>query len=90
MVQTPENYWLSVPCKICKLEDDTTSHVLSYLFLKLEILQVEEWSESTVDDVYMEDVTKMNLLVQAFEKAWRKREEIIFNMSRVADPTPSN
>ena len=51
MVQTPEHYGLRVLCKICKLEDDTTSHVLSCLFFKLKILENMEWSEISVDDV---------------------------------------
>ena len=58
-----------------------------HLFLKLQILENMEWSEITVDDVYNEDVAKTNLLVQAFETAWRKREEILFNMLCIADPT---
>ena len=82
MISTPENFGRRVQCKICGLEDDTTSHIFSCLFLKLEVPDVMSYSQITVDDAYKEDVEKMGLLAQIFEKLWRKREEILYEMSR--------
>ena len=87
MVSTSENFGLRVPCKICELEDDTTSHVLSCIFLKLEVPEITDFNEIKVNDVFTEDVIKMNIFVEAFLKVWRKREEILYNMSRTAEPT---
>ena len=83
MVTTPENFGKKVPCKICGLEDDTTNHIFSCLFLKLEVPDVMELNQVTVDDAYKEDVHRMKLLAQLFEKLWRKREEMLYNMSHI-------
>ena len=82
MISTPENFGRRVQCKICDLEDDTTSHIFSCLFLKLEVPDVMSYSQITVDDAYKEDVEKMGLLAQIFAKLWRKREEILYEMTR--------
>ena len=82
MISTLENFWRRVQCKICGLEDDTTCHIFSCLFLKLEVPDVMSYSHSIVDDVFKEDVEKMSVMVQIFEKLWRKREEILYEMSR--------
>ena len=83
MISTPENFGMRVQCKICGLEDDTTSHILSCLFLKLEVPEVMSNSQITMNDVFKEDVEKMRLLAEIFEKLWRKQEEILYEMSRV-------
>ena len=80
MVPTPENFGQKVACKICGLEDDTTGHILSCLFLKLEVPEV---SKVTLSDIYNTDVEKMKFVAEIFEKVWRKREEILYNMSNI-------
>ena len=83
MVSTPENFGKRVPCKICRLEDDTTIHILSCLFLKIEVPDVMDFNQVTVDDAYKEDVDRMRILAQIFEKLWRKRKELLYNMSHI-------
>ena len=77
MIATLENFGLKKLCKICKLEDDTTTHIFSCLFLMIQVPKVIDKSVGSLKDVYNDDVDKMSNISKIFEKLWRKREEII-------------
>ena len=80
MMPTPENYGGMKTCNICEIEADTTDHVLSCLFLKIETPEILDLNIETIQDVYSADLSKQILCLNIFEKMWRKREEILDRM----------
>ena len=77
MVATSDNFGLKVPCKICFLGEDTISHVLNCILLRIEVPEILSNIDIDANDVFNRDMSKVHQFVVLFEKAWRKREEIL-------------
>ena len=78
MVASSENFGLKVPCKFvfsAKIQFPMFSIV--YVLLKIEVPQILSNIDVDVNDVFDRDMLKVNKFVVLFEKAWRKREEIL-------------
>ena len=50
------------------IDEDTTSHLFSYLFLKLQVPEVMNSDKIKFEDAYNGDLDKMLCIVQLFEK----------------------
>ena len=68
---------LKVPCRLCQLDTDSISHILQCVLLKLQVPQILTNSDVSTDDAFKNNLDRMETLANLFEKAWRKREEII-------------
>ena len=77
MISTLDNFGISAPCKLCQLETDTISHVLNCIFIKLEVPDILNNLDTNVTDAFKSNINKMKILATIFEKAWRKREELL-------------
>ena len=77
MVATSDNFGLKIPCKVCFLGEDNISHVLDCILLKLEIPEILSNVNRGPNDVFDTDMSKVKQYAALFEKAWRKREEVI-------------
>ena len=77
MLSTADNFGLKVPCRLCQLDTDSISHILQCVLLKLQVPQILTNSDVSTDDAFKNNLDRMETLANLFEKAWRKREEII-------------
>ena len=77
MISTLDNFGITAPCKLCKLDTDTINHVLNCILLKLEVPELLNNQEISTKDAFQSNIDKMKTLAGVFEKAWRKREELL-------------
>ena len=77
MMSTPENFGKSRDCKICEIDRDTTSHVMTYIFLKCQVPEGLNLDSNGIEIVFGKDLTDINQFLNIFEKMWRKREELL-------------
>ena len=77
MIATADNFGQSVPCKICHLQEDSIPHVIDCILLKLEVPEILTYRDIGPSDIFSEDMEKVSTFAFVFEKAWRKREQII-------------
>ena len=77
MIATSDNFGQKSPCKVCFLGEDTISHVLYCILLKLEVPEILSNQNLEYINVFDSDMSKVNDFAVLFEKAWRKREELI-------------
>ena len=73
MITTSDNFGQKSPCKVCHLEDDTISHVLNCIIMKLNVPEILNYSDISVSDAFKNNMTRLNTLSSVFEKDWRKR-----------------
>ena len=62
---------------IAFLEEDTISHILECIILKLEVPEILSNDNIKSSDAFSNDLTKVNTFIAIFQKAWRKREELL-------------
>ena len=79
MIPTFDNFGINTVCPLCLTERDQIEHVLDCLILKLKCPDVLLHSNIKISDARDENIEKMNELSQVFEKAWRKREELLLS-----------
>ena len=77
MLNTADNFGLKVPCRLCQLDTDSISHVLQCVLVKLQVPQILINSDISLDDAFKINLDRMETLASVFEKAWRKREEML-------------
>ena len=77
MIATSDNLGQKVSCKLCHLEEDTISHVMNCILLKLKVPDILTYRDISISDAFRDDMNKLNTLASVFEKAWRKREDIL-------------
>ena len=53
------------------------SHVLNCIIIKLEVPDILNNLDTNVNDAFKGNLDKMKILASVFEKAWRKREELL-------------
>ena len=78
MTKVGYNFGRKTRCPVCKIdtEPDEQSHLLNCLVLKLEISDILS-SDNKYDDIFSNNIEKLNNVVLLFEKAIRKREELL-------------
>ena len=79
MIPTADNFGQTMPCKICHLQEDSIPHVMDCILLKLEVPEILNYRNINLSDIFSADMEKVNTFAFVFEKAWRKREQIIAN-----------
>ena len=78
MMPTSENFGLNRTCKICDIEQDTTNHVFSCVFIQSEVPEVLGLEgNDTIEAIYGNNINKSIIILKIFEKVWRKREELL-------------
>ena len=76
MISTSDNFGQKIPCKMCYIEDESICHVLNCIVLKLNVPEILN-NDISITDAFKNNMTRLNTLAAVFEKAWRKREEIL-------------
>ena len=77
MINTPENFGLQIPCKLCGLDLDNQSHVTKCIILKLrcpELLELDFEMSTIIQSKKLNEVDKF---LKVYEKALRTRNTII-------------
>ena len=77
MIPTFDNFGIDTVCPLCMIEKDQIDHVLECLILKLNCPDVLLHSNIKTSDASHENLENFNNLSEVFEKAWRKREELL-------------
>ena len=75
MIMTPDNMGKIQPCKLCELERDEMSHVLSCVILKLACPDLVR-TTSKISDAYGTEENMKNLAI-IYQKAWKERERLL-------------
>ena len=84
MMPTPENIGQHKLCKICEIDRDTTSHIISCIFLKCQVPEALTIDGDSMKNIYENDLSKTIEFLKIFEKMWRKREELLEKMKTSA------
>ena len=77
MVATSENFGMKRSCKVCLLGEDTMDHQFDCVLLKLTVPDILSNSDIKICDAFSSNMTKVSNLATLFQKAWRKREELL-------------
>ena len=77
MIPAYDNFGMNAPCPLCMIENDTIEHVLECLILKLNCQDILLHSDINTSDASDGNIEQMDKFSEVFEKAWRKREELL-------------
>ena len=81
MMPTPENFGKYRVCRICEIDQDNTSHVMSCLFLKSQVPESLNFDADSIEHIYGNDLCETIKFLKIFEMMWRKREELLESMN---------
>ena len=76
-MSTPENIGKQRVCRICKIDRDTTSHVMSCIFLKCQVPESLNFDADPIEYIYGNDISETIKFLKIFETMWRKREILL-------------
>ena len=79
MIMTPDNMGKTQQCKLCELERDEMSQVLSCVILKLACPYLVK-TTCKKSDAYRTNEDDMNILAIIYQKVWKERERLLNNV----------
>ena len=77
MIPTFDNFGIDTVCPLCMYTKDQIDHVLECLILKLNCPEILQHSDIKTSDASDEHFENFSNLYEVFEKAWKKREELL-------------
>ena len=78
MLNVKNNFGDKGACPLCKLNLDDQSHLLECIMIKLECPEIlENKKECVYNDIYSNDIDKLNNIANLMYLAMRTREKMI-------------
>ena len=78
MLNVGENFGKKGPCPLCNLKEDTQSHLLDCIIVKMECPEIVENKENcSYADIFCNSIEKMNNIAKLLHQAMRTREKLL-------------
>ena len=77
MLNVAYNFGNKTKCPLCKIGEDNQKHLIECIVIKLNCHEISYNTDSQSEDIFTENITKLNKISQLLQVATRKRDEIL-------------
>ena len=77
MLNVAYNFGNKTKCPLCKIGEDDQKHLIECIVIKLNCHEIYYNTDSQYEDIFTENITKLNKISQLLQVATRKRDEIL-------------